>query len=185
MGVLPLLHTVLLCCMITAVRLIKHREHVEFNALQNLWVFASGAQLLHAIRCSLHLPFTTGVHPHLLLCMALQSCRHATTMLSLHAPLNHLNTAACCRPAADDFIEDDAGEGEYMDTGEDELFGSAAPDEAAAAGGKGKKRKGADKGAQRRHSAAAAAAGEAALGACWAARRDTCRMGVMRAGWRG
>eukprot|EP00883_Tetradesmus_obliquus_P007895 jgi/Sobl393_1/18556/SZX64231.1 len=49
------------------------------------------------------------------------------------------------RIEADDFIEDDAGEGEYMDTGEDELFGSAAPDEAAAAGGKGKKRKGADK----------------------------------------
>jgi hypothetical protein len=51
-------------------------------------------------------------------------------------------------PAAGDFIEDDGGEGDYMDLGDDELFGSGAADEAAA-GGKGKKRKGSDKGEQR------------------------------------
>jgi hypothetical protein len=60
--------------------------------------------------------------------------------------------------AAGDFIEDDGGEGDYMDTGDDELFGSGAADEAAA-GGKGKKRKAGEKGEEPAAAAAAATAG--------------------------
>jgi hypothetical protein len=88
---------------------------------------------LHGIRCPMPAACTT------LACAPLLPFIHRDHLL----------------PAAGEFIEDDGGEGDYMDLGDDELFGSGASDEAAA-GGKGKKRKGSDKGAQ----------GQGQLGSC-------------------
>jgi hypothetical protein len=67
-----------------------------------------------------------------------------TTLLCIPTAA-YVHYALLVHAAAGDFIEDDGGEGDYMDLGDDELFGSGAGDEAAA-GGKGKKRKGSDKG---------------------------------------